>query len=112
MPSISVAWDSDWDFIIELAFSQSLWLLQLTCSCAFSCSANDTHNFIGVLTLSLFIASSSWLPSRPTTWLAVALSLATRGLGLVAGFFPVFLLGFLEESGASGRGLSPRSHLL
>src|SRR5260370_27284123 len=96
MPSMYGVWDSDsdWDFIIDVAFSWSLWLLWFTCSCAFSCNADETHSFIGVPALSLLIASSSWLPSRPTTWLPVAFSLEAEGLSLVAVFFPVFLFSF------------------
>src|SRR5260370_39999467 len=95
-----------------LAFSQSLWLLQFTCSCALLCNAEDTQSFIGVSSTSLLMASSSWLPSRPKTWLVVALFFVITGGGLAAFFFPGFLFGFFIVSCASRRGLSPRRHLL
>ncbi len=62
--------------------------------------------------LSLFIASRSWLPSRPTTWLVAIFSFKLLGLGLFVVFLPMSLPGFLVDSGISGRGFRPNRCLL
>jgi len=113
--SMSAVFILFWVFCLDVAFSQSLWLLLLSCSWAFSCIADDTQSLSGVSPLSLFIASSSWFPLRPITWLVLVFSFEVLGLGLFGVFFPVFLFIFLGAncvSGVSGRGFRPSRHLL
>src|SRR5258708_13046500 len=110
--SMSAVFILFWVFCLSVAFSQSLWLLLLSCSCAFSCNADDTHSFSRVSPLSLFIASRSWLPSRPTTWLVAIFSFKLLGLGLFVVFLPMSLPGFLVNSGISVRGFRPNRCLL
>src|SRR5260370_29633829 len=111
---MSVFWLSFCVFGLAVAFSWNLRLLLLTCSWAFSCIADETHSFIGVSPLSLLIASRSWFPSSPATWLVGVFSFGVVVLGLFMFLFPSFFAFFAVVcvSIVSGSVLSPMSHLL